>query len=241
MTQTFHAMIVLKSVSREENGRLGDPNWSAVFNLHEDFDELVRGMVNEREVPSWARHNGDQLQRESRIHFRRLLGTFPTTTSGFQHWDFASSVRVLRAACLDVECRLPEDRCFRINSLQLLDWLQKEAWTEVRTRVFLTIPTCKALPAELVDQIFECTLDAEGIPLDPGVWETAMVDLPDGDGSSLQRLRMKTKEEYRCSNDLDWDPTWNGDECSENDAPPDDDEDDDIDRGDGDEDVAVGI
>jgi hypothetical protein len=80
-----------------------------------------------------------------------------------------------------------QDCCFHDNCLDLLEWLQTRAWSETRYRVFSTIGTL--LPAELTERVFECTLDAEDVPLDPRVKERLVIDFAEEDETAQQHLK----------------------------------------------------
>ena len=76
--------------------------------------------------------------------------------------------------------------------------LQKKAWSEIRSNIFCTLQT--AFPAELLELVFEWTLVAEEIPLNPMVVEWNM-DKPTEQEKHLQApavARSRIKQEYRC-------------------------------------------
>lgn len=64
-----------------------------------------------------------------------------------------------------VDCSKLFSSCFHEYSLYMLGVLQRKAWSETRYRVFSTIGTI--LPPELTERIFEATLAADELALDP--------------------------------------------------------------------------
>lgn len=132
-----------------------------------------------------------------------------TDADGPFYWDFASTIRPLHTAYMDRICSYdslldkvdaPERDnssacCFHQKSVQLLNWLQTRAWSELCTNVFLTIGTI--LPPELTEYVFECALEAQGVPLNPKTSETHTVE-PESKLSLRHRYYRSTKPAYKC-------------------------------------------
>ncbi|KAK5170242.1 uncharacterized protein LTR77_004828 [Saxophila tyrrhenica] len=98
--------------------------------------------------------------------------------------NFASAARLLRTAYLEHNCNSPQDDeddddyapswrrqppdCFHQSSRDMLEFLQKRAWPEIRYNVFSTAGT--VLPAELTEHVFQYALSAEELPLEPDAY-----------------------------------------------------------------------
>ena len=116
------------------------------------------------------------------------------------YWDFASASRLLLAAYDTQDCSLFNDpdgdgstgSCYHENSIELLDWVQRKAWYEIRRNVFSTIGTL--LNAELTEKVFTHALEAEGIQLETRLKEGR----PDDGQGSVSTERFRTKERYKC-------------------------------------------
>ena len=90
------------------------------------------------------------------------------------------------------KCRLRgnfPDMCDRELCRELIEVLQKRAYGEIKAGIMLTLPA--KLPEELCLLVFEHTMDAEEIPLDPLVWE---IEYLGGD----MEVKGAVKKDYRC-------------------------------------------
>ena len=137
-------------------------------------------------------------------------------TFDLRYWDFASAARVFKAGYLKHECsdlfddyhrgKRVDFECFHTRSLDLLDWLQKRAWSEVWSNVFRIVG--KRLPAELVEHIIKDTFQEEGIDAQPGVDEIYGPQPTEGHNKPHHHHRSRVarlKREYknRCDRVMD--------------------------------------
>lgn len=97
-------------------------------------------------------------------------------------------------ACEHMQGFWSKAECFHTGSFEMLNLLQRSAYGEVRSNVFLTVRTM--LPAELTEEIAQYALVAEGLPVEP--CEYVAKDLLDAYGEAgtcpvLQRLIWEKK------------------------------------------------
>jgi len=148
----------------------------------------------------------------------------PPTTGNLGFWDFAGASRYLRSACFQLSCAHSHDhnhdhhdqdselrgQCFHTQSLELLDWLQRKAWGEIRSKILRIVGD--RLPAELAERIFECALDTEGVPLRLTAKERYLAHSPDYHPDRYKKTRMlaRTKQEYigHCRRVQEPEPNW---------------------------------
>lgn len=178
----MHILVLLKSLHHNKTLRVEHTNHR---HAHDKLDLAVRGFVEGDIVCPVSRHccsedcgRWDHSQHGCNIRIAGLRWYGPPMRVGRgDFWDFASAFRALKAAYLAHRCSNPRDSydwdehrgCFHTQIIDLLDWLEKKAWAEVRLKVLLL--TGKQLPAELAERAFECVLEAEGIASQPGKGE----------------------------------------------------------------------
>ncbi|KAK3707545.1 hypothetical protein LTR37_012040 [Vermiconidia calcicola] len=215
--QPVRIPVLLKSLYHGRSLRVRD--FAPFGKAHKEIDKVIRWTVDEDEIPRKARYRCDDPDHPD-VKYRREIST------DYMRWlscpddghvvfrDFAVAARILRTSYFDQinnKCLAEDDdtftgpSCFHRNSICLLDWLQKKAWTEIRVSVLHTVGSL--LPAELTDKIFEHALDAEEIPADPCLSETFHVE-PDSkvirhrERKGLKPLQPRscerTREIYKC-------------------------------------------
>jgi hypothetical protein len=91
-----------------------------------------------------------------------------------EHWNFAGARRELSNSWLTQMCDTSSIRtgdsnnrrvgCYHEHGNDMLVFLQKKAWSEIRAKVFLTLGS--RLSAELTELIFLRALEAEEVPMD---------------------------------------------------------------------------
>lgn len=218
--ETFRILVLLKFMIREVNARL----WYTKTSLQQErVDRVIKAFVDDIIPASMASMAvpGRRPLKSGDVEAEGLSWTpIASDADGPFYWDFASTVRPLRTAYMDRLCSYdsvldqvdaPERDgssgcCFHQKSVQLLDWLQTRAWSELRANVFLTIGTI--LPPELTEYVFECALEAQGVPSNPKTYETYPVEPPSwlldrreqwGSKRKVQPRKCKrTKAAYKC-------------------------------------------
>lgn len=117
-------------------------------------------------------------------------------------YDYAAAVRELSTG-LAAECLKEQSEynsCYHVLNLDTLDFLHKQAYGEVRTKMFLTVGS--QLPMELTEHIFELAMQAEGVPLDPKVRDTKRTLLWSSDPEVVITDYVETTQvrgPYQCS------------------------------------------
>ncbi|KAK3674059.1 hypothetical protein LTR78_005906 [Recurvomyces mirabilis] len=182
-------------------------------------DRAIRALVDPSNIQpqNIECHQGDCEGGNHQTCFRSIeVGRLrwmedPDMTGPPSYWDFASVLRELKASYSEATCEYDGDRsdeadedesytraCFHKDSIDLLEWLQKKAWQEVRTKVATTAGS--RLPVELVDQIMECALHAESIPLEPTVRTMREPETPESVSKyGFTYFKQKVlKQEYEC-------------------------------------------
>lgn len=171
----FHGLILLKSAIRMSYPRMQDGKFLA---HHALLHTAIRSLVSRAPTDDGA---------ESKLCFRRGyvdlhvngLTWRQESEYGRRHtwyWDFAAAKRQLNSTFFQNWChsrRLYDndeydstsESCFHAVTVELLDWLQTKAWSEIRYNVFRTIG-CR-LPSELTERVFSYALKAEEIEADP--------------------------------------------------------------------------
>lgn len=198
-------LVLLKTTQRKGNPRVSKLRWT-------DIDESIEFCLSTKREYMIAsnkrdRDKSDEVFRGPRSACAGGLQWNFSIPNQSSYWNFADAARVLRTSYLSEEC--PETyptapqrhvitSCFRRRSVQLLDKLQVEAWSEVRASVFLTLGTI--LPPELAERIFEKALEAEEIPASPSVLKTPIGDSqPDAWKAFRKRARRRgVKKQYTC-------------------------------------------
>lgn len=155
----------------------------------------------------------DPMKYECTIDVDGLGWSIGARDPSKDYWNFSLCARLLRDAYIvrdpkkSDDCEewiFGNDTCFHQQSIDMLQWLQRKAWSEVRTSVMLTAGT--KLPAELTERAFEYALVEEGIPANPEVKEIVLVDVPEWmDEEDKDRLGITGprpfetyKQEYCC-------------------------------------------
>ena len=214
--EALHTMVVIKAFVSEGNKDIGHLN---AHHAHTMLDLAIK------KIMQWTkstRHKDDYgVELYQRDPCLEDVWCFPSQGLSFAQWSFASSARVLRVVYMSRICRgdkidvklnehVPPEipvtlplrvwvfrPCFHTDSIKLLDWLQKSAWAEIRTKMQLTIgKTEPSLPPELFDMIFQYALGAEEIPSEPSVASEEPGD--DEDDPSPLLPRKLTKKVYFC-------------------------------------------
>lgn len=153
--------------------------------------ELQRYAGRSGKHRSWSGQNEDEDS---------IQWTYP------DFYDYAAAVRELSVAmattsgCPRSSNSDDDDYCYHMLNLSTLEFLHKQAYSEVRAKVFLTVGS--QLPVELTEQVFELALQAEGVPLDPRVREiirTPVSPLVAKWSGRDYEEKMKIKGPYRCS------------------------------------------
>lgn len=217
------ALATLKSVHHYGNPRL---RYEDLYFDHAELDKMIKAFVTGkgRKASSgrWVNYE-DTPEQPDQIEFRGLSWTRETGAGKRSYHNFARAARILRAAYLDIDrheyvCTYGDDGddsiygvddpsdsyvCFHRSSIDMLEWLQTSAWSEIRYTVMLT--TGSSFPAEIAERVFDFALEAEEIPSDPRVKETVTIEASD---SLLQwktgRRRMRPKRlvrpksKYKC-------------------------------------------
>lgn len=239
-TAALHALVTIKTVHRLQNTHFREER---LQNAHEELDALIRAYTTEeidenckafstpRAKETGRLTNGDQVSFGS-LKWRSRRPALSRT-----YHDFASATRTLRSAYFDRKyyeypCKFGstdeydfpwEDDldpyvCFHRSSVDLLEWLQRKAWSEIRSKVMLTTGTL--LPAELNERVFELALKSEDIPFDPSVKGRATLDSTDffrrrktWNRKTYSRCCLRVKDLYRCEGfeDLDDEMSWDDD------------------------------
>lgn len=201
--QALRALVELKSLLHQRN-----PRWQSddCLDLHEDLDHMLLAFAEKTYRPEWVRTKCNEKARPKdhskhvcsfRVYaLRWRLG--PGSRPIF--WDFASSCRVLRAAYKAQTCSTTGWECFHGCTANVLEWLRKKAWAEIRAKTFLTIGTL--LPPELTVAVFTYALNAEGIPANPAVWKKKRIEPSVLKISSENAWEWKAKKKYRCRKEL---------------------------------------
>lgn len=91
------------------------------------------------------------------------------------YWDFTSANQKLQSAWKE-GCNFTRTKCWHRQNRQLIEYIYKRAYGEIRAKVMLTIGT--KVPTELAEKIFEFTMAAEKIPLDANIYEEEIVSVP---------------------------------------------------------------
>lgn len=222
----LQALVTLKTACHSNNSRLGH---LSPQKASQRVDELIKAFTADEEVPSECRiacfddlpdsepldpdSPLDHTKHECEIEFGEMSWSSPPGSRLNQSWDFASAARILRSAYLDrhplIKCNPGNKSCYHKSSIRMLEWLQRKALSEIRTKVMLTIGHHSTrLPQELLDQILAYAIEAEQIPTNPLVKETIMVDPPEDMTSTMRARRgidgprpfTRTRDIYRCPN-----------------------------------------
>lgn len=127
-----------------------------------------------------------------------MLGLLPYRDG---YWSLAATTRRARSCIISEPCNFPRgseqewennhNACLYDQLLGTWDLLQRNAYFKVRDNVHLAIGD--RLPAELVHDVFEQVLEAEGIPLDPRV----IVELKGTIGGRYRKTRFPYKHELK--------------------------------------------
>ena len=209
VSQTLRALVLLKTLYHDRNDRFA---FLSLIEPHRAVDAAIRCYVDDDVIPDESRR-GCEEKENPKDHGRHDCSVY---VNGFwfrsppafieqklKFWNFASAAHVLRHACLAGECNSRRGICIHNHCFSLLDWLQKKAWSEIRGIIFRTLGTL--FSTELTEKIFECALQAEGLPLDPRVRQavvTAEVDV-----QAQPRVVWRVKDEYRWRFTQDRDPS----------------------------------
>lgn len=182
----YQALVLWRSVMRSSTQRqqFGDLDCQMV-------DRLIQAVLDDECIPPDARDCSKQpfpdeySKHMCSIKMEGLSWTLapsrdlaPSRESDIRYWNLAGAARPLRTAYLEYVCS-PADYSretrsapsvvsnprFHKQALELLGDMQERAWSELRSKVFLTAGT--VLPVESTDQIFADALEAEGIPSNP--------------------------------------------------------------------------
>jgi hypothetical protein len=181
----FQTLVLLKSVVRICNPRMQDLK---LRGIHAILDTLIRAFVAREPNSHGARY---RLARSLHADFIMDLSGV-SWRPGRRHawyWDFSTAAKTLDSVYFERRCarvggtsnadRDLDERsgcCIHSTSIELLDWLQTKAWSEIRNNVFQTIGTL--LPTELTERIFEYALDVEKISHDPKLVRYVRVNPP---------------------------------------------------------------
>lgn len=209
--EVLPTLVVLKSLYRLDKRRLR--HCGNFKNGQRRIDNLITAWVT-REIPDekgayldfWKPNSerildddeyskGDPMEYECTIDVDGLGWTVLPRNPKKDYWNLPSCVRTLREAyivesltniedCVKRIC--DNDTCFHQQTVKMLEWLQKKAWSEVRTSVMLTAGA--VLPVELAEKVFDYALIAEEIPANPCVKETIVVNVPDWMDEEAKRL-----------------------------------------------------
>ena len=222
-TEALHALVLVKSLYRRDSIRIAEQKHKSV--AHKRIDEAIRCLVDESQIPDTARSECDLEQhlREPVKHGYKISIAGLTWCCSrarkldLTFWNFASAASVLRTACMNYTCdpvtnlyasprRKKQKHCLHQNSLNILDSLEKKAWSEIRANTIITVGTI--LPAELTEKVFQYALEAACIfGSRPGTSEIVMVQPPEWNraqncASGLEPPRaqpyLRIKDGYRC-------------------------------------------
>lgn len=124
-----------------------------------------RSLDHFREACLYTYHTG-VVNRSGEVPTDPVFKWYMPPLKHSQHWRFAYAARKLNEHIRD-ELDNPnmgfEGTLEKLR--QVLFWLSYKAWSEVRATVYLTAGA--VLPLELTESLFELTLAAEGIPMQP--------------------------------------------------------------------------
>ena len=213
VSETLQALVQLKASLYMDNKRL---NSEAALDPHEELDEMIQAFVDPAYIPEYAHRRCDKLphpkdhsKHTCNIRLHALRWSSGPKCIDLTFWDFASSARILRTAYMaqqrHTECPIFGGCCFHMISIDVLYWLQINAWTEIRTKILLTVGTI--LPPELTNEVITYTLAAEGMPPNPEVWETIVVEPPKSKRYLQPRRAKRVNEIYRCNQMQDPNPS----------------------------------
>ena len=156
--EALQVLVLLKALFKRSNTRI---RYSYHEKEHAIIDVTIKMFVGESGFPE-PEMDGSML-RTPELHWCSPLGE---RRDRF-HWNFASAARTLRSSYLATDsngslegnCDRNQDHydcCFHDHSIDLVDWLQRKAWSEVRVKVLQTIGTI--LPAELMEHVLNMPL-----------------------------------------------------------------------------------
>ena len=123
-----------------------------------------------------------------------------------RYWDLARAGRELSSTWQELECRQyvlrgwNEEHCWHSKCRTLFRCIQKHAYGEIRSKVFLVVGG--RLPTELKEQIFEFAMIAEKVQVLRGDYEGRMdMRPPDRCRIRPRRQPYPGMDPYPCSND----------------------------------------
>lgn len=123
------------------------------------------------------------------------------TCSNTMYWDFTAANQKLLSAWKE-GCNFTSDYCWHRQNRELIEYIYKHAYGEVRAKVMLTIGT--KVPTELAEKIFEFAMAAEEIPLNACFHEEEIVAIPehkrDRYGGKTTRAVKKVRGSKYCHN-----------------------------------------
>ena len=153
MKKLFHTLVRLKSLYHGGTKRfcsLGE-DFDEEEDFHDYVDDAIRTILGDEEKDddddeeedeitrcgrsgSGEKDSGDSTQHELFLEEsgRVLSWVSPPAPPCFEFWDFAAAARNLRSGHPVEMCS--GTTCIHENNLYLQDWLQKKAWTEIRTK-----------------------------------------------------------------------------------------------------------
>ena len=193
--EAFHALVLCKSLYHNGSRRVVGGDFA---DGSKRLDTAIRDLMDESLVPAvsgaFCTFKFDLYERNlHKVEGRScaLRWSSSSQTSGMPFMDAARAARLLRTAYMSITCNERLERpsaCFHTSNVKLLDWLQKKAWSEIRTNIFQSIRI--RLPAELTEIVFEFALAAEELPCNPALWDACRCgNMQEG---ALERyLRMK--------------------------------------------------
>lgn len=186
--------------------------WEADIDYgHETVDALIQAFASNQifensKVQCAASLNDmdhDHEKHGCEIEFIGLTWNLHPLRQSFRRYALAA--RTIRTEYFRRECdelNLGRARCggYHRRCMDMLEWLQIRAWPEVRSATMLSIGII--MPAEIAEQVFECAMEAEGLPLNPETRETVMVEPPEVLLQEYSDLRArpfaKVKADYCC-------------------------------------------
>ncbi|KAK5678565.1 hypothetical protein LTS10_009009 [Elasticomyces elasticus] len=206
----FHLVLLAKTLCHGKSPRVRSVG---LTELHQELDEVIHALVDApednrmdcdiKECPDDHSKHTCEIEAGG-LYWRDS----PICDKGIDYWNFASAARTLLSSYQDkgheFETYRPigywdrSENCLHVNSVKMLDWLQKKAWGEIHSNVMRVVG--HRFPVELADSIFEFALEAECIPAIPGVYEKFRPDNSHSNKNRGLRYRMESRLriEYVC-------------------------------------------